>query len=475
MCRQTRAAFTMAFGALAASALMIGATAWAADSAKANLAVENERLRGELAAMRERMSAMERRLGALEARLGPAPGASAAAGATAGAGAPPPGVIPPGVPLPPPGQAPQATTFGQALKGLMPGAVSGAGARALGPVIGGTTGQGVIVSGLEGVPKVFIPDIGGVGDITLRQSDLRQGDPRYNPADDKFRLRDTQIILFSPIDPYTNAQISIDKPDTGRFDVEEAFLVFKKLPWGLTLRAGQYRPVFGLLNGLDTFQLPFVNRPDTLTRYIGDDGFVEPGVNLSAYVPNPWDADLKADLNIVSGRNPFSFNHRGGRTFDFAYIGTLAYSRELFTTGSISAGASMAGGPGRGGQSYLEDPFVTVRYAPDQRHVFTWSMEGLLAEREGVNDHGVKRGAYTFLDYNFWLRYHTGLLLDLADRPNVARGTELGISPVFTYFVSDNTRLRVQYTHQTRSGPERAADEVFLQATFSLGNLKPLE
>ena len=54
-------------------------------------------------------------------------------------------------------------------------------------------------------------------------------------------------------------------------------------------------------------------------------------------------------------QNTFAFNHRNGQTFDFAYIGTLMYSRELFDSGSLLGGVSMAGGPGAnsGGQSYL--------------------------------------------------------------------------------------------------------------------------
>ncbi|HSR56535.1 MAG TPA: hypothetical protein VLL57_00020, partial [Candidatus Binataceae bacterium] len=362
---------------------------------------------------------------------------------------------------------------------LGPGPMSGPTSLAPGYRNPNPPAQGVIVPGLEGVPKVFIPDIGAVGDFTLRQSDIRKGDARYNPGDDKFVVRDTQVILFAPIDPYTNAQISLDKAANGAFDIEEAFLVFNKLPYDLTLRAGQFRPRFGLINQLDTFQLPMVNRPQTLSNYLGDDGFVEPGVNLTTYVPNPWDLDLKADMNMLSGVNARSFDHRGGQNYDFAYIGTLAYSRELFGTGALTAGASFAGGPGRGGAAYMEDPFIQLQYAPSQRHILTWSVESLLAERTGVGDQGIKRGLYTLLDYNFWLRWHTGLLLDVADVPNVARGTEFGVSPILTYFVSDNTRLRLQYTHTTASraanGPERASNALFLQATFSLGNLKPLD
>jgi len=87
---------------------------------------------------------------------------------------------------------------------------------------------------------------------------------------------------------------------------------------------------------------------------------------------------------------------------------------------------------------------------------------------------GLKRGVYSLIDWNFALRYHAGALFDLADVPNEPSGTQVGLSPILTWFVSDNTRLRLQYTHTTASGGFHAEDAVWSQLTFALGNLKPL-
>ncbi len=468
---------------LNAGLLIVFANPLYADSDDA-LKAQNVELKKELAefqaelrSMHQRMDALEERVNSGAVKTGSPENAASANPAASAQGGPPPGVTPAGEPLP--ANPPPGITLGSAVKKLMPGPVSGPTSLAPGYANAEPSGQGVIVPGLEGVSKTFIPDIGAVGDFTFRQSDIRKGDARYNPADDKFQPRDTQLIFFSPIDPYTTAQISIDKPNNGAFNIEEAFLTFNKLPYDLSLRAGQFRPEFGLLNETDTFQLPMLNRPNALAFYIGDDGLIEPGLNLKGYIPNPWDLPLKADFNFVSGINAISFNHRQGSNYDFAYIGTLDYSRDLFTTGALTTGASFAGGPGPGGATYMADPYIQLRYSPTQRQVWTWNLEALLSERTGANDHGLKRGIYTLLDYNFRLRWHAGALVNVADVPGVPSGTELGLSPILTYFVSDNTRLRLQYTHSTgtqaATGPLRAADEVFLQATFSLGNLKPLD
>ncbi len=477
---------------IVAVAFAFGKPAVAADNSTDSGYESNAQLRKEMRAMAAQMKQMQNRMSALEARLA-ATGAGAQSGADAQSGAgtpasaraeanigataasnaegaPPPGVTPAGQPSP-------GVTVGESLKQLLPGPVNEPQAPRMAGASGevSPSGEGVIIPSIPGVPQMFIPDISAVGDFALQQDDYKKADPRYNPSADKFTARDTQIILFSPIDPYTNAQISIDKPNNGPFDIEEAFVVFNKLPYNLQLRVGQFRPVFGLLNATDTFQLPIVNRPNALANFTTQDGFVEPGINLTAYIPNPWDADIKLDTDMLSGVNPLAFNHRNGANFDFAYMGTLTYSRDLFTSGYMQAGGSVAGGPGPGGQAYYGDPFVQFQYAPDQRDIWTLNLEGLLTERQAVGEHGLKRGFYTMLHYNFWLRYHAGFLVDIADRPLVMSGTTAGFSPVFTYFVSDNTRLRGQYTYTTGSGPERAANEFFLQMTFSLGNLKPLD
>jgi len=478
--------FVLAMLATISMLTLAASFATAGDDSTGKTNESNTELRREMRAMSAQMSAMEKRMETMEAQIAasnktangaagaPTAATASSANATASyANAVPPGITPAGVPL----ESSSGETLGSALKSLVSGPVTGPQAPTMGANAdaGTPNREGVIIPSIQGVPKIFIPDIGAVGDFALQQSDFHKGDPRYNPSNDKFNVRDTQIILFSPIDPYTNAQISIDKPNNGPFDIEEAFVTFNKLPYNIQVRAGQFRPVFGLLNQTDTFQLPIVNRPEALARYITQDGFVEPGVNVSAYVPNPWEAPIKLDVNMLSGLNTLAFDRHSGNNYDFAYMGTLNYSRDLMSSGYLTAGGSFAGGPGPGGQAYYGDPFVQVQYAPDQRHIWTLDAEGLLAEQQGVGNHGLKRGVYSLIDYNFWLRYHAAFLLDIVDRPDVASGTEVGLSPALTWFLSDNMRFRAQYTHTTPSGPERLSNVFFLQATFALGNLKPLD
>ncbi|MHB2026699.1 MAG: hypothetical protein ACYCPQ_08715 [Elusimicrobiota bacterium] len=347
----------------------------------------------------------------------------------------------------------------------------------------------VITPAIQGVPKVFLPDFGIAGDFAYQRSSLPKSDPRYTQSLQQPGIRDGQLVAFSPIDPYTNAQFTIDLPQGGVANIEEAWLYFHKLPMGIDVRVGRFLPQFGLLDQTNTFQLAMLNRPSAIADFIGSDGMDATGAEANFYIPNPWDLNLKADLNAVEGDVLGGPMNNGS----LAYLGTLDYSSDFLVNGSIESGVSAAQGPSPYGLSEtLVNPYLQIQYAPSQRRVWTWSVEGMLAERQGMGNQNFKRSAYTFLDYNFALRYHVGFLIDVADLPGslpdtvypgafpdafagAPYGTQVNLAPNFTWFLSDNTRLRLQYTHTTPTASERANETTSLQVTFSLGNLKQLD
>jgi hypothetical protein len=335
---------------------------------------------------------------------------------------------------------------------------------------------GVITPAIAGIPKMFLPDIGIAADTVFERNNLRKSDPRYSAGDQQPRIRDGQVVFFSPIDPFTNAQFTVDLPEHGNAEIEEAWIYFDKVPLASAVRVGRFLPQFGLLDLLNTFQLPMLDRPSALGNYLGSDGLNGTGLEMDFFVPNPWGLNLKANLNAVRGD---TFDMGLGSTvnsLDLTYLSTLDYSQDFLTTGTLQAGVSVAQGPSPYGRSEtLEEPYLQIQWAPTQRRVWTWSAEGLLAQRRGLGAENNKYGFYTFLDYNFALRYHLGFLVDLSDRAVAPYGKQLGLAPNATWALSDNTRLRLQYQHNTALGPQRPEEVVSLQATFSLGNLKQLE
>ncbi len=336
-----------------------------------------------------------------------------------------------------------------------------------------------IISAIPGVPKIFLPDIGVAGDFSYENDSLPKSDPRFDPTKRQPRIRDGQIVMFSPIDPYANAQFTVDIPEGGAANISEAWIYFKKLPFDTSARVGRFAPVFGLLDVQNTFQLAMNDRPNSIASYVGAGGMTATGGVLDGYVPNPWDLNLKVNFTVARG------DLLGGttNTTDLSYLGTLDYSRDVFTSGSLQTGVSVAEAPSPfGGSETLVEPYAQFIYQPNERHVLTVSGEGMLAERQALGNQDFKAGFYAYADYGFALRYHVGLLVDVADLPGTAPGSatalpagrQLSLAPNATWFVSDNTRLRLQYTHTTALGDERPDEKVSLSLTFSLGNLKQL-
>lgn len=354
-------------------------------------------------------------------------------------------------------------------------------------------GEGLIVGAVEGVPKIFLPNFGIAGDAAYERNWVSPSDPRHATLSQQPGLRDGQIIANSRIDPFTNAQLSVDLPQNGVATVEEAWLYFNKLPGDLAVKVGRFKPRFGLLDETDTFQLAMFDRPRALTNYLGD-GLSDNGAQLDFVVPMPWNINLKAYLAV--GRGDMLGAVQTASSTALSYLGTLDFARDLFSTGSIEMGASVAQGPSPYGDSeVLVDPYFQIQVAPSQRQVVTWSAEGMFAQRNNSTTYASnRRGFYTFLDYNFALRYHVGFLVDWVQAPGPltqtqfqttgfpdaipgapADGSSVSLAPNFTWFLSDNTRLRLQYTHTTAMGALQATDSVVLQATFSMGNLKQLD
>src|ERR1035438_6956137 len=85
----------------------------------------------------------------------------------------------------------------------------------------------IVIPAIPGVPKIFLPDIGIAGDFAFERHNLPKTDPRY--TSEQPRIRDGQIVFFEPIDPYTNAQFTIDLPENGTANIEEAWIYFNKL------------------------------------------------------------------------------------------------------------------------------------------------------------------------------------------------------------------------------------------------------
>jgi len=366
--------------------------------------------------------------------------------------------------------------------------------------LAGRTGTGRLLFDI-GVVADFIAD------ITSRRAD-RSDTGTFAGRENRFFPREIELSLFGRIDPYARGEIRIEAAEEfedGERGIEvglaEAHLTLLTLPFGTQAKLGLLRNRFGLLNQLHREALPQPDQPNVLTRFFGEEGLNESGLEATWVPPLPFYLELLG--GIFNGDNDVAFGH--GSLRDPLVTGRARTFFELGDSSALQLGASVASGRT---EDDLRQVFAGVdakyKHTPTGwRHpLFTLAGEGIWSWRriniegeievdsdgDGVPDATeavVERrdrdrfGWYAYAEVQPWRRWAGGVRYD-ATQFLEAPGREWAVEPYVAFRPSDFLRFRLGYKHTERNrraaldgvGP-RTADEVFFQATFFLGAHPP--
>ena len=331
-------------------------------------------------------------------------------------------------------------------------------------------------------PAQFNPSIGFIVDTVGSYTDHERGD---------FEFRSGELGISANIDPFARGFAIINGTSSG-IDVEEAGIVTTSLPYNLTVKGGRFFADFGRLSTFHDHDLPFVNRPLVLDRYVGGESQAD-GVEvnylapLSQYVTLTLGAynKLGADNQRVDNTVPRDFSK-------FTYLGRSATFVSLNDANSLDLGATYAYTPKvdtfaldgvdqvrDGKPRHLAGVDVTYRYTPlsqAQYRGLIWGTE-VLYNREDPNvgdpANPVFRrtdafGLYSYAEARLTRRYHVGFLYDFAQDIDRLTGDTNAYSPYFTIWLSEFQRFRLQYTYL--DAPANHENQFFLQWTAVLGS-----
>jgi hypothetical protein len=163
----------------------------------------------------------------------------------------------------------------------------------------------------------FNPSITAFGNFLARSDDRtvhKNDDPTQPEIGDRMALREAEFDFRAPIDPWADGvlilSLSEDLPDQYSADIEEGYVVLKKLPFldsapgGLKLQIGRFRPEFGRLNTIHLHDLPQSTYPRALQNVLGEDGLAADGVSGRFFLPKPGPNDsLEGTLALLDGGN----------------------------------------------------------------------------------------------------------------------------------------------------------------------------
>lgn len=313
-----------------------------------------------------------------------------------------------------------------------------------------------------------------------------------------FNLESAELFFFAPVDPYFNLYATIPVSEE-EVELEEAFFVTTALPAGLQVKGGKFKSGFGRLNGQHRHQWDFADSPLPYRAFLGDEGLIEKGVQVT-YLPTlPFYAEL--GFEALQGDNEVLFREDAA-TGPHAYAAFAKASLDLDDKSTLLFGPSVAfgktdtGSIGENtafeGDSTLWGLELTYKWTPSDKRAFKLQAEYLYRDQDGglsefdddgnlLNIEGLERkqdGYYVQAVYRVD-RWRLGARYDglglFKDKYILDGGsTDFGNDPwrataAVEYNPSEFTRLRLQYNHDRSLSGGETNREVFLQAIFGIG------
>ena len=306
-----------------------------------------------------------------------------------------------------------------------------------------------------------------------------------------FLLGTGELFVSAPIDPFLRGYASINGTTEGKFDIEEAALVTTALPWNLTVKGGRFHADFGRFSHWHDEALPFVNRPDSLNRFIGGESTAE-GIETSWLAP--MDQFLQITVGVYNSLgadrldDPSAFGTgKGQRSFsELTYLVHPSTYFDLTDTLNLELGGSMVSVP-TGAKRELYGVDVTLRHQPGTSGFYQGTVVGtewlwnnerfdgvaeLTEPVTGVEVFGTGRfhrdAGYAYFESFFNRRFSAGARFDYAENIFGPKDLTRTYSAFVTWQPSEFQRLRFQWDDVGIDGPD---DQRFtLQWTAFIGS-----
>src|SRR3989441_30837 len=339
------------------------------------------------------------------------------------------------------------------------------------------------------------------------------------PAGADFNLRSAELFISADVDPFARAYATINASadptnnDEATLSVEEAAIVTTRLPYNLSVRGGRFFADFGVLPHRHDHDLPFVDRPPSLSAFVGGEAQTN-GVEVSWLAPTPFFLRASGTVGNKLGadfRDGVS-NLNSRPIKGLTYLGRLQTYFDINDDNNVELGGSIAETPnaedvknsGRFERCLVGMDFkyrwYPLGYGVRQSLTVAGELLHDLGEADPVN--GGRRvnvlgvpvrqgawGGYVYAEYRLSKQWRPGIRFDyfqLQSEPLLVRNL-LTTQPAstlnatghrtdnrtwtayVTWFPSEFQRLRLQFNRSDR-GNAQDANEFFLQWTAFLGS-----
>ncbi|HZR65815.1 MAG TPA: hypothetical protein VFA85_11750 [Terriglobales bacterium] len=342
----------------------------------------------------------------------------------------------------------------------------------------GTQGTGPVpvYGGESSAAKALNPDISVIGDFIGAAGGNTPPPLATLQPFPSLEMHESEIGMQAIIDPYARGDFFFSFGEQG-VNVEEGYITFTALPFGLVAKAGKMRSAFGKVNMMHNHVMPWVDRPLVTTNLVGgEDGIDDAGFSLERILPAPKGIFLEATGQVFRGDSDDVFQHV--QRSDVSTVDHLRAYRDLNESTNLDLGVSYARGHNNGTIPVPSD-FITqlygidatLRWKPLRRsiyHSFVGRSELIWSQRQQFPTEQKAFGFYASGDYQFARRWFAGGRFDSSERAQFANLTDRGAAATLTYWPSEFSQVRGEYRF-THYAENRDSNELLMQLIFSLG------
>ena len=307
--------------------------------------------------------------------------------------------------------------------------------------------------------------------------------------------------------------------------IEEAFILFHKLPYYLQAKTGIFRVNFMKINQYHDHEWAFADPPLISTFFLGVDGVHNVGFELNWQPPTPIFLELSASLvrgpvgnfdrtfpgkwDEVSGTlsaNEFILFNRATTFFDLT-VNTNLELGASFATGRNKSNTMDFSDPvfnplgidaGLGDRTILYGADFTYQWKPAPYSPYVrWTTEYLAGKRKnpvvlaldrsvrapGVDLESQVRksimetdtvgGMYSELAYRFSYYWEVDGRFDYVGLPKGNEDRQARYTGSLRYYINPVSRISLQYSHTDQSGGDKDYDVFYVQFNIGGGTVTP--
>jgi hypothetical protein len=285
-------------------------------------------------------------------------------------------------------------------------------------------------------------------------------------------LRESEVGLQAVVDPYARADFFLSFAEEG-VDVEEGYVSFTSLPWGLLAKVGRLRTSFGKINTLHLHVLPWPDEPLPIVNLLGgEEGWVGTGLSIAKLIPLPGDIYSELTLQALDGNSGDLFS--APKRSVLAYNGHYRVFSDLSESTNLDMGLSYGQGP-NGITEYsdtrLEDIDATFRWKPLRTATFrSASLRGefIRSRKDELSGTEIASGWFLSGEYQLAKRWFAGARYEQSEEPDDASLQDSGTALLLTFWPSEFSQLRTELRRRRYANGE-TADEILFQIQFAIG------